>query len=271
MRATFSLDMERVRRELDRAAAPLRRMARRAVNELAFRAQEAVVQEMQRRFVNPTPWVLKGTFVKIARGEETIAELGWKDMYSVRRQSQDQGGGMPAREVLAPHIDGGARRLKRFEQVLRSAGIMRPNEYAVISKVAPKNRYGNIPREELVAILSDLRAFNEVGFTANRRRDARATKGKYFAITSDQRDHGKRRVGLAPGIYRNRRAPGLRPVMMFRFVERTPSYRLRFAPAEVAARVVREQTQEVWKLAMERRLPDRTSSGRIRGPGPGAA
>jgi len=252
MKLGMQFDLARFQRELNAEADRLGRMARRAVNEGAWQAREAVKADIRKRFTGPTPFILNSMRIIAARDTDTEAALAWKDAFVA------EGGKVSGGEILRPHIEGGGRDMKRFEDILRTAGILAPNEFAVISKVAPKDRYGNIPRSELVSILSDLRAFTETGFTANRRRDARATPRKYFAITTYQKEHGARRVGLPPGIYRVPRAAGLRPVMMFAIITRPPAYKQRFAPGIVAREAFLAAMPEAWRQALAGSIPNRS-------------
>jgi hypothetical protein len=257
MKMTVGFDVARFQRELSAEADRLGRMARRAVNEGAWRAREAVKKEMRDVFNAPTPFILNSMRIIPATDTGTEAQLAWKDADYASGQGsvRSRGGG----EILRPHIEGGGRDSKRFEDLMRDAGILARGEFAVIAKGAPKDRYGNIPRSELVAILSDLRAFNEIGFTANRRRDARATKRKYFAITTHQREHGARRVGLPPGVYIVPRSSGQLPRMVLAFVPRAPAYEAgSFEPGYAARVAFLREMPDAWRLALAGQIPNRS-------------
>jgi hypothetical protein len=230
--ARVTFDREKLRVSLTAEAEKLKRMARRASNELAFRARAEIQAEMRRAFDRPTPFVVNGMRVVYATEDSGDAALvDWK---------LESAGGAGAGRTLRPQIEGGTRATKRFEKLLGvPAGMV-----AVPARGARLDRYGNLRPAEIVQIISDLRAFSEVGFRANR---AAGKKGKYFII----RGAGGGR--LRPGVYERRKSG---PRMIVAFVRAT-AYRPRFAPAEVARRVVRDQAGEVWRLAMERRLPFR--------------
>lgn len=252
LRATVRFDAERFRRELQTQAAQQARMARRAANELAWRGRQAIQDEMRRVFDRPTRWTLNSMRIIHATDDGGAAVIDWKDLLYVRGGSQDNA--QAAITYLTPQIEGGTRPLKRFERVLREAGILPPGMFVVPARFAPLDSSGNLRRASLVKILSSVRAFSEVGFTANRSRD-RASRGvmrrhDYFAIRGYSNA-----VKLKPGIYL-RGQKGRRPQMVLAFVKQ-PRYRARLAPADVVRRVVAEQSAEVWSLAQRRALPFR--------------
>lgn len=236
---TIAFDTSRLRQDLRREQDRIVRTARRAVYELAHRGKEGVQAEMRRVFDRPTPWVLGG--VQVAP-EGDGAEVAWKPGGSSKT--------IPAEKILRAQIEGGARRLKRFEKLLR----LPANRIAVPGKWAELDAHGNLKAAQLVKIISDLRLFGEVGFTANRA--SRASRGvrrreQYFMIPV-----GSNHEQLWPGVYRNAREVGGAPLLVIAFV-RAASYRPRFAPAEVVRRVVARDAAEVWNLALSRRLPFR--------------
>ena len=136
--------------------------------------QQREVHEMRDVFNRPTPYTLSSTFIKPATKSSLQATVGLKDF---------AGKGIPAAKFLAAQITGGARRLKRFERALRSAGHL-PEDYRVVpGRGAELDSYGNIKPSQIVQILSYLRAFPEAGYRANmtdrrRKRLARGTKAK---------------------------------------------------------------------------------------------
>jgi hypothetical protein len=252
MRLTVAFDLARFQRELDGQLAQMQRQARRAVNELAWRAREAVKRDMgDRAFSRPTPYILNSMMIVPALDTSTEARLDWKI-----------GGasGATGETILRPHIEGGPRRPKRYETILRQAGILGPAEFTVVARGFPVDRYGNVPGSIITDMLSDLRAFTETGFTANRRRNAmvafggrRATARRYFAIRQE------RPGGLPRGIYREA-AGDQKPLLMFRFVT-APAYRPRFAPGVIARETFLRDAPEVWRQAVAGQLPFRRLDG----------
>jgi hypothetical protein len=250
MRLSVAFDLATFQRGLDAEAARLARMARRAVNEGAWHAREAVKKEMKDVFINPTPYILGSMTINPAVDTGNEASLDWR-----------WGGAMTKSggEILRPHIEGGSRLPKPFELVLRRAGLLAAHEFAVTAKVAPKDRYGNIAGPMMVQILSALRAFNEMGFSGNRKRNIGDPAPEYFAITSYANEHMSRRPSLPAGIYRKRRAYGLQPVMILRFVERAPAYEAEsFTPGTVARDAFLREMPNAWRLALAGQIPNRS-------------
>jgi hypothetical protein len=233
-------DTARLRLDMQQQKARLERTARRAVYELAFRARDAVVADMRRAFDRPTPWVLGGVQVAPAVNGATVE---WKP-----------GGGsksVPASKILRAQVEGGARRLKRFERLIG----LPANRVAVPGKWAELDQYGNISGAVITKILSDLRLFGEVGYVANRslRRASRGSRRReqYFMIPV-----GSEHATLWPGIYRYADELGGAPLLIIAFV-RAANYRQRINPAAVVQASVRREAGPVWALALQRGLPFR--------------
>ncbi len=235
-----------------------------ALNKTAGQAKAEVGVEMRRVFDRPTPYALGGTVVAVARAGRLQAEVKLKD--------NPFGRGTPASKFLSPQIAGGVRPLKRFEQALRKAkyysraqslkakrgavdfGTPRqvlPDGYQIAPGPAlPLDPFGNIPRGEIIRVLSYFEAFATAGFRSNTsfarreklRRGTKATKrgsGKtgfeYFVVHPGDRARGRK---LAPGIWRRQTTgaqKGIQPWLMF---VRPPSYRPRLAFAGTVQRVV---------------------------------
>lgn len=247
MRMTVSADHARFARGLEAEAAQLARIARRAVNELAWRGVERIRDDMRRSFDRPTPYVQGGMTVQLARGEGNVATVEWKEAFG--NKSTGPGAG----RVLRAQIEGGARSQKRFERALRLGN----DTIAVPAKFAELDQYGNYKPAALVKILSDLRAFAEIGYLANRSRN-RASRGtrrneRYFMIRA------RTESGLPPGIYLRGQA-GRAPQMVMAFVK-AATYRPRFNPAAVVRDTVARERAEVWQLALQKRLPFRGAQG----------
>ena len=249
MRMQAAFDLAKFRQGLQAEADQITRMARRAQTELAWRAREDVKTDMwTRAFDRPTPWVTNGMMIRPAEGEGQPAELDWKP---------GSAGSIPASRIVHAQIEGGARRAKRFEVALRRIGALAQDQFAVWGSGAPLDRYGNLTGARIVKILSDLQAFQEVGFQANRRAD-RKSRGKlrdlkYFYVRGTHPG-----LNLPAGIYEQRRRGN--PKLIIAFVKRA-SYRPRFAPARIARESIARNTAEVWRLAITKTLPFRSLRG----------
>lgn len=238
-----------------------------AVNETAKKIQTALKIEARAAFDRPTGFTLNAPMVKFARRGEITAEVFLRNEASK---------GTPPVKYLEPEVQGGGRRVKRFERALQLRGILGPNEFAMPGQDARLNAYGNIGAGQIVQILSQLKAFSEVGFTANEtaRSAARAggNRSRYFATRAGQ--------SLRPGVYErtgpttstrqralakkatrearaagfgvtvkaNRIVPrGVRPVLIF---TGAPRYRARYRFVDVA----RQTQARVWSGEFKRAL-----------------
>jgi len=241
MQISVRFDTERLKQDLKREQQRVASASRRAVYELAHRGVADVKEEMRRVFDRPTPWVLNGVYVAPLR-EQNAATVAWKP-----------GGGskaVPAEKILRAQIEGGARRLKRFERLIG----LPANRIAVPGKWADLDQYGNIRAGQSTKILSSLRLFGEQGYRANRsNRPSRGARRReeYFIIRP-----GSEHAQLWPGIYRVAQDMGGAPLLVIAFV-RAAQYRPRFAPARIVAQTVARDAAQVWDLALRRQLPFR--------------
>jgi hypothetical protein len=134
----------------------------------------ALRSEMQQVFDRPTDWVLKGLRFQQPTTTRPFVRI-WLE--------ESAGKGIPAADVLAAEIQGGPRKRKRFERALIQAGKMPPTAYAVPGRLAPLDANGNVPGAFIVRMLSDLQAFGEQGYRANRRgRRTGARRTNYFFV-----------------------------------------------------------------------------------------
>jgi hypothetical protein len=128
-------------------------------------------------------------------------------------------GGIPPSKYLQAEIFGGKRALKRSEILLQRMGYLPPGYITRPGPHADIDQYGNMKGGQIVQILSQLRAFPEVGYRANATNPG-SGKYQYF-------------VKRGKGIFRRiRGARGAVECMML-FV-RSSSYRIRFNFYDVA-------------------------------------
>lgn len=245
MDVRISFDTSRLRQALRRDQDRLARTLRRTVNDLAIQGREAIRADMDKTFDRPTPWVRNGFNVIPAVDADQlrgiVAEIDWKP---------GSAGSIPAEKILRAQIEGGQRRLKRFENIIK----LPTNVTAVPGKWADLDRYGNLNRGQLTKILSYLRLFGEQGYRANRSnnpsRGVRRAE-RYFIVRPGEV------VGrLPPGIYRNADEYGGAPLLIIAFV-RAGNYRARFAPAAVARAAIQRGASATWQQALTRTLPFR--------------
>lgn len=196
---------------------------------------EALRHEMTDSLDKPTPFTLNSIkVVKRATRTDPSAEIDFK---------QVSGGSRPASNYLRWQVQGGQRRLKAFEVMLRSMGVLPDGYLAVPGRGAKFDGYGNVSRGQIVAILSYFRAFPEDGrgykmnaTAATRAKMAKGTRSRpgYRYFVGRPGDRGQL------GIYQDvRLAPGVRELLpVFIFVQWTryePRLDLRYA-AELAVK-----------------------------------
>lgn len=246
MQLEFTADTGRLRQDMAREQARLARVTRRVLNAAAYQALDDVREDMRKKFDRPTPYVLRGPYVVPARDGDQFsgveARVAWREF---------GGKSIAAEKILAAQIEGGPRRLKRFE---RAIGLP-SNRVAVPGKWAPLDQYGNVPAGFIVQVLSALRLFGEQGFRANRREGAKLRKGQseFFMIRP-----GAEHRSLQPGIYRVAREMGGAPLLVIAFV-RAANYRARFAPGRVVAESVNANISRLWEQGLAGSLPFRSA------------
>lgn len=191
---------------------------------LTFAAQDTQ-KEMRNRlprvFDRPTPFTLNSLRIESANVNKLSAAVFFKDI-SGREQ-----------HYLVPQVEGGFRPQKGLERRLRRigpAGLL-PGEYLVPAAGAELDSYGNVKRQQIVRILSQLKAFTEAGFSANAtgsRRSRRSRARLQYFWSPGPGEFNGRRYHLPRGVWQ-RISTGfgyaVRPV--FIAVDRT-AYRLRF-------------------------------------------
>ena len=206
-----------------------------ALTQTAKAAQRDVEGVIRRVFDSPTPYTQKAVFVRTATKQRLFAEVKLKD---------ESAKGVPAVRYLIHHITGGSRGQKSFENLLQRQGLMLPGQYAVPTRAAKLDAYGNVPRGTLNAILSQLQASRDVLARETPTSKARAMKRRkrrvvrYFVAQAGR----AATKHLAPGIYERVGfgfGQAIRPV--FIFSDRPPKYRKRFPFYETIDRAVQRE------------------------------
>lgn len=169
-----------------------------AINRTAHGARKALVEEMRRVFDRPTDWTLNSVRIQAASRTRLQAFVWLKDEMSSTKA------GIPATKFLRAEIDGGARRIKRFELALQSHGYMPEGWVAVPGKFARLDAWGHISVGQIIQILSQLRvrmvSGSDRGKSFDKKRAAKSMDrqgGQIFALP-------KGRGKLLPGIYQRR-------------------------------------------------------------------
>jgi hypothetical protein len=205
-----------------------------ALTQTAKSAQAALEIETRKAFDRPTRFTQNAFFTKPATKRNLAAYVKVKDEAS----GSGQPGTARNRTALAwmgTQIRGGMRPRKGFENALERANLLPSGWYAVPTRWAPLDAYGNVPASKINQILSQLRArtdssqnespelarLRSAGLTKSGRK-AKVRLARYF-VALPGKSH------LAPGIWeRNTMSFGssIRPV--FIFTQKRPAYQKRF-------------------------------------------
>lgn len=229
----------------------------KALNDVAWVARKAIQDEMKSVFHEPTPYILKSVQFKPAT----------PDLLEVTVQPTYMGGkSVDPQKILRAQAEGGPRRDKRSEKLLRAAGIL-PSGYQT---AIPKDPFpgsddgrGNLRGPFLVQLISYFQAFSEVGHRANmtkKKKDKLANRGVsehgyktingFVYFVSYGKLRGGRTAHLAPGIWAKSGIHGstVKPVLMF---VRTPSYAPRLSMERI---IQKSQIQAVFEKKMRHHI-----------------
>jgi hypothetical protein len=214
-----------------------------ALTKTAQKVKAGEIAVMKRNLDRPTNFTLNSLFVKAATKATQQARVWFKDFAPK---------GTPAGDYLQPQVQGGQRKLKRHEKALIARGLMKSTQYAVPAAGAKLDQYGNMKRTQYVQLLSQLRAFGEQGYSANATGSKRSTRkrrsGAYFVATINGEQGVWQEVQSAFGA-------GARPVLLF--VDRDPSYRVRFPFFKIAENMVKSNYEREFKAALDTAIKTR--------------
>jgi hypothetical protein len=220
---SFEADIATIQSELPEwANHRLPSIIRNALNDTAEEARVAEIDKIRGIFDRPKPLTLRAPLYRMATKETLEAAVFIRDEVG--------GNGTPPARYLAPQIIGGARRAKGFELLLRSRGIMRPDEFAIPAIGQPRDAYGNLAPSVITRLLSQLGAGRDVGYMSNatprsRARGRRRAVAQYFVPDTGAR--GERGISRLPrGVYQRMAGGRIRAVLIF--VSGAPGYRKRY-------------------------------------------
>ncbi len=236
MQLTVKGTMVPLLRDLDRIAKSVPKVAVEALNKTAFEVRDALKGHMRQAFDRPTPFTLNSLFVIKADERTMRAIVHLKD-------ERATSGGIPANTYLAPQIEGGGRRHKRFEKALIAAGWMKSSQYAIPGRGVKLNQYGNVSQGLYTQVLSALRASPDPLQNETANSKARRKRRGGYRIFPVQRNGSYIGVGRA-------KANSNQVEMLF-FFGRQPVYKARrFNFYGVAALTARDQLprkiQQAW-------------------------
>lgn len=211
MKIHFQLDDGAVRQALREFPEQSRFAIALTLTRVAKLGQAAAKQEMAKVFDRPTPYTLRSLAIRPATKVNLESEVFFREFAAK---------GTPATKYMLPQVDGGPRRVKRFERSLRLGRALADGMMAYPGKGARMDTYGNMSRGQITKILSYLRVSSD---PTQNRGDGEGKgvlrKEHYFVGGISRSRH------LAPGIYL-RKGRTVLPVMAY---GREATYRPRFA------------------------------------------
>lgn len=192
-----------------------------ALTRTAGDVKKALQAALPRVFDKPTPYTMNSLYVRGATASRLVASVYFKD------ESATSKGGTPATKYLVPNVEGGKRRVKRFEVALQAIGALPAGWVTVPGQGAAIDAYGNLQPGQIIQILSQLRITMTAGhqrnmsFNARKQVAAQRKAGGRFYVVKP----GEKR-GAAPGVYqRELIGRNVAPVVLFIPM---PSYGKRF-------------------------------------------
>ncbi len=203
--------------------------ASRALNDTAFAARAELQKTIRAVFDRPTRWAQNAPWVEKAKPKKLSA---WVSLDNWRRASSQY-------TYLIPEIEGGPRKPKRSEILLRQRGILPGDRFIVPAAGARLDAYGNISRGQMQQILAQVRAH----FDPHQRTPLNRRTEYFHKI-----------IGGTNGIWR-RVGGGILPVLVF---VRQPVYRKRLPFVEVTQQTVDRQ----WPANFSKQLAHAFSSRR---------
>lgn len=204
--------------------------------------------ETSRVFDRPTPLIQNGMRIITDKSEFAVA-LGWKDVYSagsmataIRHRGRIYRDAVS--QALIPNIEGVERQPKSFESWLRRSGIIAPDEWAIPTREAPLDGYGNVRGSMISKMLADLGAY---GIVAGAPGTTKADKVEFYIGTIG---------GRGKFIFRTNKGRS-RLRAYFIIVRGTPHYKPVFDFYGIAKREFSSRWEDEFNAVFERELSKR--------------
>jgi len=233
-----------------------------ALTRTAKRVEDAEVHEMRDVFDRPTPYTMSAMRYVPATASRPEAWVGFdvQRITDIRGQTMSfSRGDTPASKYMAPQVEGGSRRWKRFERLLQMAGHLPQGWYAMPGAGARLDAYGNVSKGQIIQVLSQLRITAVSGFTRNMSDDARKqiaaqrkAGGRFFVMPVGSR--------VQPGVYQ-REFIGRTITPVFIFVRRA-TYRPRLDFYGIAQRVAEKRLPQQLQRALAESAARLSGAGR---------
>jgi hypothetical protein len=206
-----------------------------ALNDALFDARDAWRTGIASVFDDPTQLTMNAVLYRKATRDRLEAEL------FLRNEATK---GTPPSRYLLPQVEGRQREAKPFEFLLREAGVLGGDEFVTPARGFPLDPFGNVQRQVLNSVLSDLQASRDVTRRSTpesrgkrERRRAIGKRSVYFYSRGPEDIGGGKIQHLPRGIYeRTRTGFGSSVRLVLAIVKGAPSYRSRFHAFEIANR-----------------------------------
>jgi hypothetical protein len=179
-------DVEKITRNLKQFRRQVPFATSKALNITALKARDALEKETRQVFSKPTRFTQKPVWIEFAKKTRLRAAVTIKDVQH---------------KYLDAEIQGGGRRLKRFELHLYHAGLLPAGMYAVPAKGVRLNKFGNLTQGAITKMLSNLQSHPDpllntpktyaTGQTSNKRFFVARIKGA-FGVWQRVGKHRKR-------------------------------------------------------------------------------
>lgn len=223
----------------------------RTLNIVVKPVMEDQRKEMRDVFDRPTPWTLNS---QRQYGKATKDKLET----TVDFKANFNKGGIDPDKYLTPEIQGGRRRLKRYEVALRSVGALPDDMFTVPGEAARLDAYGNISAGQVVQLLAFFKAFPEAGYKSNMSEKDRARLAK------DKKRSGQRGYTYFAGRVGDGRGPegiwqrfqtafgtAVKPVLIF---VKTATYEPVYDIDYTANRTMERELQPTFDAEFERAM-----------------
>lgn len=188
LRVTLS-GVNQVRAELEKIQKQIPYATMLALNNTATIVQAELRAEMPRVFDRPTNWTLNSLRILYAKKAKLEARVWLKD-------EADKSG--PAEKWLRPEIDGGQRKAKNSEDLLRGLGLLPSGKFLMPSKNVKLDRYGNVSRGVVQKVLTGLKATRdplarstESSRSQNKGKEKKGFDKRYFVVR-----RGRQAIGI---------------------------------------------------------------------------
>ncbi len=243
----FKFDPKPMQKWLSDIDAQVAKATATALTRTAGLVRADITRKIPSIFSSVTPATARSILYTQAKPEDGLDKMSASVF--VRFEGKDSQN--PPERWLRAEIDGGPRRDKRSERVLKAAGIMHAGQQWVQGSGAG----GPLSGPQMVQLLSQLGAFGEQGFRANASAATRkrlAKKGvPVVRKTGMQFFVARGRWTDAPtAVYQVVGRGQVRPILWF--VDKRPNYRARFHFTELAA----ESMAKRFPLELKRALAE---------------